>query len=338
MQLRNPHFKLLMAGFGLFTVVLYWNMLSWATNDPNEVGLVMDQGLDINQVDYGTLRSNCQRYWSTSVTRWLGARMDKQVSVIWEARRVRLHYQLMSWWVAQNLDEQAGGVDAEEVFTELHDKFGFPQVDLIKHQLRKRSTSCLSCAIVGDSVALNTHDFAKEIDDHKVVIRIGADPVQGYSAQVGSKTTMRIVTSVDMIKQQDKGSIMVFVPYSASELDDFLTLIRNNDKKDFDNANILIIHPAFVRYVYERWAQRHGQRISIKFMTVIFALHQCDSISMFGMYNEKNMQPTQTYWFEKDDDPRDLHLRKRLGFHDADYEWQIVEQMEMKNIIKIHTN
>lgn len=52
---------------------------------------------------------------------------------------------------------------------------------------------CGSCAVVGGSASLAGSGLGKWVDDHDCVIRLGAAPTVGFAADVGSKTTARLL-------------------------------------------------------------------------------------------------------------------------------------------------
>lgn len=41
---------------------------------------------------------------------------------------------------------------------------------------------------------------------------------------------------------------------------------------------ILIYHPAFIKYVFDNWLQGHGRYPSTGILSVIFSLHICDEV------------------------------------------------------------
>lgn len=41
---------------------------------------------------------------------------------------------------------------------------------------------------------------------------------------------------------------------------------------------ILIYHPAFIKYVFDSWLQGHGRYPSTGILSVIFSLHVCDEV------------------------------------------------------------
>lgn len=43
-------------------------------------------------------------------------------------------------------------------------------------------------------------------------------------------------------------------------------------------SQILIYHPAFIKYVFDSWLQGHGRYPSTGILSVIFSLHICDEV------------------------------------------------------------
>lgn len=43
-------------------------------------------------------------------------------------------------------------------------------------------------------------------------------------------------------------------------------------------SQILIYHPAFIKYVFDSWLQGHGRYPSTGILSVIFSLHVCDEV------------------------------------------------------------
>ncbi|XP_073668744.1 CMP-N-acetylneuraminate-beta-galactosamide-alpha-2,3-sialyltransferase 1-like isoform X2 [Paramisgurnus dabryanus] len=53
------------------------------------------------------------------------------------------------------------------------------------------------------------------------------------------------------------------------------TINGNKDK-------VMILHPEFMKYVHVNWTEYHGSYPSTGFLMVIFALHICDEVHVFG--------------------------------------------------------
>lgn len=44
-------------------------------------------------------------------------------------------------------------------------------------------------------------------------------------------------------------------------------------------AQVLILSPAFLKYIHENWTQRRGRYPSTGFTSLLFALHACQQVS-----------------------------------------------------------
>uniref|UniRef100_A0A8C6TBH4 ST3 beta-galactoside alpha-2,3-sialyltransferase 1 n=1 Tax=Neogobius melanostomus TaxID=47308 RepID=A0A8C6TBH4_9GOBI len=128
---------------------------------------------------------------------------------------------------------------------------------------------CRTCAVVGNSINLNKSHYGKLIDHHTFVINAGK--TKGFEEDVGNRTTHRVM-----------------YPTSATNLDNMilfciiLLFIKDGVQCSNDKKNVMVVNPAFMRYVHQSWLNKKGQYPSTGFMVVILALHLCDEVSVFG--------------------------------------------------------
>lgn len=47
-------------------------------------------------------------------------------------------------------------------------------------------------------------------------------------------------------------------------------------------TQVLILSPAFLKYIHDNWVQRHGRYPSTGFTALLFALHTCQQVSAAG--------------------------------------------------------
>ncbi|EAW76203.1 hCG38224 [Homo sapiens] len=66
------------------------------------------------------------------------------------------------------------------------------------------------------------------------------------------------------------------------------------DSKD----KVLVISLYFLRYIQESWLENHGQYPSLEFVALLYALHTCDQVSLFG-FGEDNCKRWSHYWDDK---------------------------------------
>ena len=178
--LRKPRVKIILISFVIITLVLYWNLIKWTTTtimrsqDNNEFGYIQeDDVVDSNHVDnyFGGSQqvaiwnhNNCKKTWSNSVSRWLGARMDRNINVVWTEGNQRMNYKLVEWWMKQyggggDDDDHHHMVDVSAIFDGFY-KAGVKRNDVFD-EMRHVTSNCFTCAIVGDSGKLMGSSLGK---------------------------------------------------------------------------------------------------------------------------------------------------------------------------------
>lgn len=93
---------------------------------------------------------------------------------------------------------------------------------------------------------------------------------------------------------------------------------------------ILIYHPAFIKYVFDNWLQGHGRYPSTGILSVIFSMHICDEVDLYG-FGADSKGNWHHYW---ENNPSAGAFRK-TGVHDADFESNITATLAAINKIRI---
>ncbi|XP_059411772.1 CMP-N-acetylneuraminate-beta-galactosamide-alpha-2,3-sialyltransferase 2-like isoform X2 [Carassius carassius] len=99
------------------------------------------------------------------------------------------------------------------------------------------------------------------------------------------------------------------------------TIKANKDK-------VMILHPEFIRYVYDNWAEGHGRYPSTGFLTLIFALHICDEVSVFGF--GATSDGIWHHYFDK------TLTSYEIGVHAGKFENETINRLQQENKILIH--
>nr|XP_055075275.1 CMP-N-acetylneuraminate-beta-galactosamide-alpha-2,3-sialyltransferase 1-like [Misgurnus anguillicaudatus] len=196
---------------------------------------------------------------------------------------------------------------------------------------------CRTCAVVGNSGNLKRSRYGPLIDAHDLVIRINKGPTAGFEQDVGSKTTHRIIypeSAVDM----DNSTHLVLIPFKTLDLQWLISIFTSKhiDRtytpvKPAIKANrekVMILHPGFLKYVQERWLQKHGRYPSTGFITLIFALHICDQVSVFGFGADES--GNWHHYFEENKHNRNA------GNHGGSYEYRITLTLHEKKGIRLY--
>ncbi|XP_055076347.2 CMP-N-acetylneuraminate-beta-galactosamide-alpha-2,3-sialyltransferase 1 isoform X1 [Misgurnus anguillicaudatus] len=195
---------------------------------------------------------------------------------------------------------------------------------------------CRTCAVVGNSGNLLGSHYGRQIDLHDFVIRINKGPTKGYEKDVGSKTTHRFIypeSAVDM----DNSTHLVLSPFKILDMQWLISAFTTKNitrtyikVKPSVNANrhkVMILHPAFIKYVHEVWLLKHGRYPSTGFLAIVFALHVCDQVSTFGFGADQN--GNWYHYFEKTG--RNL----RTGAHSGSFEYDTMMRLYLENKVQV---
>ncbi|XP_038580007.1 CMP-N-acetylneuraminate-beta-galactosamide-alpha-2,3-sialyltransferase 1-like [Micropterus salmoides] len=198
---------------------------------------------------------------------------------------------------------------------------------------------CRSCAVVGNSGNLKQSRYGPLIDLHDVIIRINHGPTKGFEADVGTRTTHHVMypeSAVDL----DNNTHLVLFPFKIQDLEWLIKAfstgftgrsyvpVKSNIKANKDL--VMVINPAFMRYVHDMWLQKKGSYPSTGFMTLILALHICDEVRVFG-YGADKYGNWNHYWEKLKD------TKFKTGKHPGSHEYGIIEELAEKQKIMFFT-
>ncbi|XP_033492517.1 CMP-N-acetylneuraminate-beta-galactosamide-alpha-2,3-sialyltransferase 1-like [Epinephelus lanceolatus] len=195
--------------------------------------------------------------------------------------------------------------------------------------LEPRPDRCRTCAVVGNSGNLLGSHYGPLIDFHDIVIRINRGPTKGYEADVGTRTTHRVMYPESAVPLDNNTHFMMF-PFKRS---DFQWLINrlmpgeNGKRKAIANKNlVMILNPAFMKYVHETWLLKKGAYPSTGFLTVALSLKICDEVSVFGFGADADGNWNHYFQIFKD-----KHFK--TGGHPGDFEYGVIEQLHDWKVI-----
>uniref|UniRef100_A0A672H1E4 ST3 beta-galactoside alpha-2,3-sialyltransferase 1 n=1 Tax=Salarias fasciatus TaxID=181472 RepID=A0A672H1E4_SALFA len=189
---------------------------------------------------------------------------------------------------------------------------------------------CKTCAVVGNSHNLKGSDYGSLIDSHDIVIRMNRAKIESYEGDVGAKTTHHIMYPHSAVNLENNTSL-VFFPF---KIRDFEWLFKNLGSVQvqfwFDSQQVVILNPAFMKYVHQAWLGSKGRWASTGFMTVVLSLYMCDQVNVFGFGADKN--GNWSHYFEK--------LRKKrlkTGVHPGKHEFQVIQKLHKKKKIRLYS-
>ncbi|XP_039081351.1 CMP-N-acetylneuraminate-beta-galactosamide-alpha-2,3-sialyltransferase 1-like [Hyaena hyaena] len=196
---------------------------------------------------------------------------------------------------------------------EFEDQEQQPIEESPRHPQGYVGSSCRTCAVVGNSRFLRGSGHGFRINQHDMVLRMNQAPVLGFETDVGNKTTMRIMYP-EMASTRDHGTQLLLLPLNSSGLKWFMEVLweqsfrspinpgfqivqvpsGSNKNKD----KVLVLSLTFLQYVQDRWLGKHGWFPSLGFVGLLYALHTCDQVSLFGFGTDEFMRLSH-YWDDK---------------------------------------
>lgn len=164
---------------------------------------------------------------------------------------------------------------------------------------------CNQCALVSSSGQMLGAGVGEQIDKIGCVIRMNNAPTQGYEKDVGSRTSVRVVshTSVPLLVKnehyyfnQSAGTTYVIWGPERNMRQDgkgrtFNALLKVAEK--YPNVRIYAVTSEKVQYcdgVFQNETGKNrmktGAFLSTGFFTMILAIEMCDSIHVYGMIDD----------------------------------------------------
>uniref|UniRef100_A0A8D0D234 CMP-N-acetylneuraminate-beta-galactosamide-alpha-2,3-sialyltransferase 1 n=1 Tax=Sander lucioperca TaxID=283035 RepID=A0A8D0D234_SANLU len=269
---------------------------------------------------------------------WFMKRFNKSVEPFLSAN-YNLSEDVFNWW--KRLQSEKGNFST---FRQTVDRL-FLTVPPSPDLLESSPDRCRTCAVVGNSVNLRRSHYGPLIDFHDVIIRVNTGRIKGYEADVGTRTTHRVMypeSSMDL----DNTTHLVLAPFKTV---DFEWLIINKTleihkfapglmswfikiglKPNSDSQQVMVLNPAFMRYVHDMWLEKKGKYPSTGFLALILALHMCDEVSVFG-YGADSDGNWSHYWEKLN------NKRLKTGPHPGDTEYRMIQELDDLQELRFYT-
>ncbi|XP_061885354.1 CMP-N-acetylneuraminate-beta-galactosamide-alpha-2,3-sialyltransferase 1-like isoform X1 [Entelurus aequoreus] len=192
---------------------------------------------------------------------------------------------------------------------------------------------CRTCAVVGNSGNLKGSHYGPLIDYHHIVIRMNGGRTKGYEEDVGTKTTHHVMYP-ESAKYLDNATHLVFFPF---KINDLLWLLKTftpredgkeNPQKRGNKDLVMILNPAFMKYVHEMWLKKSGSYPSTGFMTLVLSMQMCDEVSVFGFGADRDGNWSHYFEVLK-------NKRLRTGPHPGTQEYDVIQQLQRKQTIRL---
>lgn len=325
--------------FALFFVITitsfllnYTNRAVVATWDPKHIVYQFSEQLK-KFMKYHQRPCGCTTCISEGgVSLWFDEKFNQTMQPLLTMQNTLLSEDGYKWWL--KLQGERSPKSINETIQEL-----FEIIPGGRDQLLERSSSqCRKCAVVGNSGNLKQSEYGQEIDSHDFVFRMNKAPTAGFEADVGSKTTHHFIYP-ESYRELGGNVSMVLIPFKILDLRWVISALTTGTinhtylpvprKITANKDKILVYHPLFMKYVYDNWLQHHGRYPSTGFLVVIFALHVCDEVSLYG-FGADSKGNWHHYW---ENNPSAGAFR-HTGVHDGDFESNIT--LTLASIDKVH--
>ncbi|CAB1320817.1 unnamed protein product [Coregonus sp. 'balchen'] len=164
-------------------------------------------------------------------------------------------------------------------------------------------------------------------------------PTSGFEEDVGSQTTHHVMYPESAIDLDNTTSLLL-IPFKTLDLQWITSALTTGSIKHTyipvqsrikaNKNRVLIYSPTFFKYVYDAWLESHGRYPSTGFLSLLFAIHICDKVNVYG-FGADQYGNWHHYWEENHQGGAFRHT----GVHDADYEYNVTLLLAEKHKIKI---
>ncbi|KAG7319075.1 hypothetical protein KOW79_017549 [Hemibagrus wyckioides] len=238
----------------------------------------------------------------------------------------------LKWWMSL---QSSSNLSINEIMKTMFKVISRPE------KKRHQSNQCQKCAVVGNSGNLLQSKYGDLINNHSVVFRMNKAVTWGFEQYVGNKTTHHIMypeSAVDLAP----GVHLVLLPFKLRDLEWVAsalstgkikkTYMRVKDLVQADKDKVMVVNPSFFKYTHDRWTEQHGRYPSTGMLAIVFALHLCDEVSVFG-YGADSQGNWHHYW----EDNKYAGAFRKTGVHSADFEHGIIQKLDAEGKIKLYS-
>lgn len=267
----------------------------------------------------------------TGESEWFDKHYDHQQQPYFTGSEIDIDPVSLKWWMSL----QASTGTFKEVIEDMYKIISPPSEDE-----KPRQDQCRRCAVVGNSGNLLNSKRGALIDSHSIVIRMNKAVTKGYEEDVGNRTTHHFMypeSAIDL----NPGVHLVLLPFKLRDMQWLssalstgtitVTYMRVKNLVRADKDKVLVVNPAFFKYTYDKWTEHHGRYPSTGIMAIIFALHICDEVSVFG-FGADNFGNWHHYW----ENNRNAGAFRKTGVHNADFERGIIQKLNAEHKIKMY--
>ncbi|KFO76212.1 CMP-N-acetylneuraminate-beta-galactosamide-alpha-2, 3-sialyltransferase 2, partial [Cuculus canorus] len=254
---------------------------------------------------------------------WFNAHYNTAMGPLLTSTAHELSSDVVQWWLT--LQGPPSDVHLQAVMQQLFTVLPAPTGSVWD------PSRCRTCAVVGNSGRLNGSGHGLRIDAHDWVLRMNRAKITGFELDVGMRTTHHFMYPESAVNL-GPGVHLVLIPFkpldlqwvasafSTGELTHTYVRVKQFIKADRDK--VLILSPAFLKYIHDNWTGRQGRYPSTGFTALLFALHTCQQVSVFG-FGADSEGNWHHYWERN----RWSGAFRRTRVHNADVEFSLIQRL-----------
>ena len=206
-----------------------------------------------------------------------------------------------------------------------------------------------NCAVVGASGSLTNSKMGVHIDAFETVIRVNRAPTRGWHRDVGSKTTLRIMS------MDEFAHLPVYRSYNANMTFEKATQRRPREivvvgcygpfrgrctpdrllRNIHPNLNSYLLSPHVARSAMQR-ANVMQRSPPAGMVAVEFALQTCSNVTVFGFAHPSCPQSTCYHYYSRRCRMKESGMRHKSfsgGFHDFEAQITVLSALEAQKLI-----
>ncbi|XP_026544958.1 lactosylceramide alpha-2,3-sialyltransferase [Notechis scutatus] len=219
-----------------------------------------------------------------------------------------------------------------------------------------QSRRCKRCVVVGSSSVLRGLELGSTLNHFDIVIRLNDAPVQGYTNDVGNKTTIRMTYpegAPSSPNEYFQNSLFVAVLYKTVDFAWLKAMVKNETlpfwmhlffwknvatKIPIAPRRFRILNPVIVKktaldilqYQEPQSMFFWGQNVpTIGMIATVLATHLCDEVSLAGFGYDLHQPKAPLHYYES----VCMVAMKRQNMHNVTWETQILQQLVREGAI-----
>ncbi|XP_029104207.1 CMP-N-acetylneuraminate-beta-galactosamide-alpha-2,3-sialyltransferase 1-like [Scleropages formosus] len=262
---------------------------------------------------------------------WFSERFNQSISPVLSEKNILLSEDTYRWWL--QLQSETDPANFSMVVKTL-----FQIIPNVQWYMDLGPLRCRTCAVVGNSENLRGSNYGTLIDSNDFIIRMNKAPTIGFEKDVGRRTTHHLMYP-ESARHLENTTNLILIPFKTLDLQWIASALTTGTIKrtympvlpriTANRDKVLIYSPTFLKYVYNNWLENHGRYPSTGFLALMFAIHICDQVSVFGFGADK-----EGNWYHYWEKNASAGAFRHTGVHDGDFEYNVTMLLVDKHKVK----